>query len=470
MNKPNKPDVLPLNPLTALSPLDGRYQTKTAELRPLFSEYGLIRHRVLVEIRWLLALGDHKKIKEVPPFSAATQKLLNGIITDFSEADARRVKEIEATTNHDVKAIEYFLKEKTRDNSEIARCTEFIHFACTSEDINNLAYALMLKQSRDEVLLPRLDKLIAAMTDLADRHADQPMLARTHGQPASPTTLGKEMANFAYRLKRARQQVADVPILGKINGAVGNYNAHLAAYPEVDWPALAKSFVEKLGLAWNPYTTQIEPHDYIAELLDASARSNTILIDFNRDVWGYISLGYFKQKVVKGEVGSSTMPHKVNPIDFENSEGNLGLANALFRHLAEKLPVSRFQRDLTDSTVLRNLGVAFGYMLLAGDSCLKGIAKLEVNAERLRQDLDQNWEVLAEPVQTVMRRHGVEQAYEKLKELTRGKSGITRESMQAFIRTLAIPDNAKKRLLALTPDTYTGNAATQARNLAKTKR
>jgi adenylosuccinate lyase len=470
MNKPNKPDALPLNPLTALSPLDGRYQTKTAELRPLFSEYGLIRHRVLVEIRWLVALGDHKKIKEVPPFSAAAQKLLNGIVTDFSEADARRVKEIEATTNHDVKAIEYFLKEKTRGNREIAGCTEFIHFACTSEDINNLAYALMLKQSRDEVLLPRLDKLIAAMTDLAGRHADQPMLARTHGQPASPTTLGKEMANFAYRLKRARQQMADVPMLGKINGAVGNYNAHLAAYPEVDWPAFARSFVEKLELAWNPYTTQIEPHDYIAELLDAAARCNTILIDFNRDVWGYISLGYFKQKVVKGEVGSSTMPHKVNPIDFENSEGNLGLANALFRHLAEKLPVSRFQRDLTDSTVLRNLGVAIGYMLLACDSCLKGIGKLEVNAERLRQDLDQNWEVLAEPVQTVMRRHGVDQAYEKLKELTRGKGGITRESMQAFIRTLAIPDNAKKRLLALTPDTYTGNAAAQARHLAKSKR
>jgi len=470
MNKPNKPDALPLNPLTALSPLDGRYQTKTAELRPLFSEYGLIRHRVLVEIRWLMALADHRKIKEVAPFSAATQKLLNGIVADFSEADARRVKEIEATTNHDVKAIEYFLKEKTRGNREIARCTEFIHFACTSEDINNLAYALMLKQSRDEVLLPRLDRLIAAMTDLASRHADQPMLARTHGQPASPTTLGKEMANFAYRLKRTRQQVVDVPMLGKINGAVGNYNAHLAAYPEVDWPAFARSFVEKLGLDWNPYTTQIEPHDYIAELLDAAARCNTILIDFNRDVWGYISLGYFKQKVVKGEVGSSTMPHKVNPIDFENSEGNLGLANALFRHLAEKLPVSRFQRDLTDSTVLRNLGVSFGYMLLACDSCLKGIGKLEVNAERLRQDLDQNWEVLAEPVQTVMRRHGVEQAYEKLKELTRGKAGITRESMQAFIRTLDIPDNAKKRLLALTPDTYTGNAAAQARNLARTKR
>ena len=469
MNKPNKPDALPLNSLTALSPLDGRYHNKTAELRPLFSEYGLIRHRVLVEIRWLLALGEHKKIKEVAPFSTATQKLLNGIVTNFSEADARRVKEIEATTNHDVKAIEYFLKEKTRDNREIARCTEFIHFACTSEDINNLAYALMLKQSRDEVLLPRLDKLIAAMTDLANRHAEQPMLARTHGQPASPTTLGKEMANFAWRLKRARQQVADVQILGKINGAVGNYNAHLAAYPEVDWPTFAKAFVEKLGLDWNPYTTQIEPHDFIAELLDAAARFNTILIDFNRDVWGYISLGYFKQKTVKGEVGSSTMPHKVNPIDFENSEGNLGLANALLRHLAEKLPVSRFQRDLTDSTVLRNLGIGFGYILLACDSCLKGIGKLEVNAERLREDLDRNWEVLAEPVQTVMRRHGVEQAYEKLKELTRGKAGITRESMQAFIRTLDIPDSAKKRLLALTPETYTGNAAAQARNLAKSR-
>ena len=469
MNKPNKPDVLPLNSLTALSPLDGRYQTKTAELRPLFSEYGLIRHRVLVEIRWLVALGEHKKIKEVAPFSAATQKQLNGILADFSETDARRVKEIEATTNHDVKAIEYFLKEKTRGNKEIARCTEFIHFACTSEDINNLAYALMLKQSRDEVLLSRIDRLIEAMTDLASRHADQPMLARTHGQPASPTTLGKEMANFAYRLKRTRHQIVGVPMLGKINGAVGNYNAHLAAYPEVDWPAFAKSFVEKLGLDWNPYTTQIEPHDYIAELLDAAARFNTILIDFNRDVWGYISLGYFKQKVVKGEVGSSTMPHKVNPIDFENSEGNLGLANALFRHLAEKLPVSRFQRDLTDSTVLRNLGVAFGYMLLACDSCLKGIGKLEVNAERLRQDLDHNWEVLAEAVQTVMRRHGVEQAYEKLKDLTRGKGGITRESMQAFIHTLDIPANAKKRLLALTPDTYTGNAAVQASSLTKFK-
>ena len=469
MNKPNKPDVLPLNSLTALSPLDGRYQTKTAELRPFFSEYGLIRHRVLVEVRWLLALGDHKKMGEVPPFSPAAKKLLDGIISGFSETDARRVKEIESQTNHDVKAIEYFLKEKTRGNKEIAGCSEFIHFACTSEDINNLAYALMLKQSRDGVLLPRMDKIIAAMADLASRHADQPMLARTHGQPASPTTLGKEMANFAYRLKHARQQLAEVPILGKINGAVGNYNAHLAAYPEVDWPAFARSFVEGLGLGWNPYTTQIEPHDYVAELLDAAARFNTILIDFNRDVWGYISLGYFKQKVVKGEVGSSTMPHKVNPIDFENSEGNLGLANTLFRHLAEKLPVSRFQRDLTDSTVLRNLGVAFGYMLLACDSCLKGIGKLEVNAERLGQDLDQNWEVLAEAVQTVMRRHGVEQAYEKLKDLTRGKGGINRESMRAFIRTLDIPNDAKNRLLALTPDTYTGNAAQQARNLIKIK-
>jgi len=469
MNTPNKPDALPLNPLTALSPLDGRYQNKTAELRPLFSEFGLIHHRILVEIHWLIALGEHKKIKEVAPFSSATRKMLKGIITDFSETDARRVKEIEATTNHDVKAIEYFLKEKTRGNQEVTGCAEFIHFACTSEDINNLAYALMLKQARDKVLLPRLDHLITALTELATRYAEQPMLARTHGQPASPTTLGKEMANFVYRLKRARRQMADTSILGKINGAVGNYNAHLAAYPEVDWPAFAQSFVEELGLDWNPYTTQIEPHDYIAELLDAAARFNTILIDFNRDLWGYISLGYFKQKVVEGEVGSSTMPHKVNPIDFENSEGNLGVANALFRHFAEKLPVSRFQRDLTDSTVLRNLGVACGYMLLAMEACLQGIGKLEIDAERMQYDLDRNWEVLAEAVQTVMRRHGVGQAYEKLKELTRGKGGITRESMQGFIRQLEIPDDAKKRLLALTPDRYTGNAAAQSRQLAKLK-
>ena len=467
MNKPTSPDILPLNALTALSPLDGRYESKTASLRPLFSEYGLIRRRVFVEIRWLLALAGHQQIGEVPPFSAATRKLLEGIIENFAEADARRVKEIESATNHDVKAIEYFLKEKTRRNAEITRCAEFIHFACTSEDINNLAYALMLKDGRDLVLLPRMDKLIAALTDLAVHYADQPMLARTHGQPASPTTLGKEMANFTFRLKRVRLQATAVPILGKINGAVGNYNAHLAAYPEIDWPKFARSFVEGLGLRWNAYTTQIEPHDYIAELLDALARFNTILIDFNRDVWGYISLGYFRQRAVKDEVGSSTMPHKVNPIDFENSEGNLGLANALFRHLAEKLPVSRFQRDLTDSTVLRNLGIGFGYMLLACDSCLKGIDKLEVNTDRLKQDLDQNWDVLAEAVQTVMRRHGVEQAYERLKELTRGKGGITRDSMRAFIRSLNIPDDAKSRLLALAPDTYTGNAAAQARNLTK---
>ncbi len=469
MNKPTTPQALPLNPLTALSPLDGRYGSKTAALRALFSEYGLIHHRVLIEVRWLLMLANQAHIKEVPAFSAASKKLLEDIAANFSEADAQRVKEIEATTNHDVKAIEYFLKEKTRANAEVTRCAEFIHFACTSEDINNLAYALMLKKARDAVLLPRLDQLIAAITDLAVRHAEQAMLARTHGQPASPTTLGKEMANVAYRLKRVRGQIASVPILGKINGAVGNYNAHLIAYPEVDWPALAQSFVEGLGLNWNPYTTQIEPHDYIAEQLDALARFNTVLIDFSRDVWGYISLGYFKQKVVKGEIGSSTMPHKVNPIDFENAEGNLGLANALMRHLAEKLPVSRFQRDLTDSTVLRNLGVALGYMLLATDSCLKGVGKLEANAQRMHEDLDDNWEVLAEAVQTVMRRYGVQQAYEKLKDLTRGKDGINRESMHQLIRSLAIPDDAKNRLLALTPATYIGNAAIQAKDLTRLK-
>jgi adenylosuccinate lyase len=467
MNKPNTPDALPLNALTALSPLDGRYEKKTAPLRALFSEYGLIRLRVLVEIRWLQTLSDNPQIKEIPPFSPATVKQLKDIAGNFSEADARRVKEIEATTNHDVKAIEYFLKEKTQANAEIARVAEFIHFACTSEDINNLAYGLMLKQGRDGILLARLDQLIAAIEDLARRHADQPLLARTHGQPASPTTLGKEMANVAYRLRRVRAQVAQVEILGKINGAVGNYNAHLIAYPEVDWPQLAQSFVENLGLAWNPYTTQIEPHDYIAELMHALARGNTILIDFNRDVWGYISLGYFKQRVVKGEVGSSTMPHKVNPIDFENSEGNLGLANALFQHLAEKLPVSRFQRDLTDSTVLRNLGTGLGYALLAYDSCLRGIGKLEVNPARLTEDLNANWEVLAEAIQTVMRRYGVPEPYEKLKQLTRGQGGITRDSLQGFIRALVIPEEARQRLLTLTPATYTGNAAAQAAAIGK---
>ena len=457
-NTPPAETALPLSPLTAVSALDGRYAAKTAALRPYFSEYGLIRRRVLVELRWLLLLSRHPRIEEVPPFSPAAEKRLADVIGHFSETDARRVKEIEATTNHDVKAIEYFLKEKTADVPELAAVAEFFHFACTSEDINNLAYGLMLQEARAEVLLPQMDRLIAALEGLA----------RTHGQPASPTTLGKEMANFAHRLRRQRDQVAAVEILGKINGAVGNYNAHLIAYPDVDWPAAARDFVRDLGLTWNPYTTQIEPHDGVAELVQALGRFNTVLIDFNRDTWGYIALGYFRQRVVKGEVGSSTMPHKVNPIDFENSEGNLGLANALFEHLAAKLPVSRFQRDLTDSTVLRNLGAAFGYALLAWDSCLRGVGKLEADPARLQADLDANWEVLAEAVQTVMRRHGVEQPYEKLKELTRGNDGINREAMQAFIRGLDIPAEARKRLLDLTPAAYTGNAAEQAALIGKT--
>ncbi|HJW81742.1 MAG TPA: adenylosuccinate lyase [Acidiferrobacterales bacterium] len=460
MNK--TPDSLTLSPLTALSPLDGRYEKKIAPLRALFSEYGLIRFRVQVEIRWLLALSSWTALKEVPAFSPMTRTTLETIVDSFSEADAQRVKEIEATTNHDVKAVEYFLKEKTLANAEVAKVGEFFHFACTSEDINNLSHGLMLRHGRDDILLPAMDMLIAAIGALAVRFAEQPMLARTHGQPASPTTLGKEMANLGYRLTRQRAQVAAVTVLGKMNGAVGNYNAHLAAYPELDWEGCARDFVTGLGLAWNPYTTQIEPHDGMAELFHALSRFNTILLDFNRDLWGYISLGYFRQKVKDGEVGSSTMPHKVNPIDFENSEGNLGLANALFEHLAAKLPVSRFQRDLTDSTVLRNLGVAFGYSLLAYDSCLRGIGKLEVDSARLHADLDHNWEVLAEPIQTVMRRYGIENPYEKLKELTRGKSGITRESLHAFIQKLAIPEEAKARLLALTPASYTGNAALQA--------
>jgi adenylosuccinate lyase len=467
MNK--TPDILALSPLTALSPLDGRYEKKTAPLRALFSEYGLIRFRVQVEIRWLLALSGWTALKEVPMFSPMTRAALEAIVDSFSEADARRVKEIEATTNHDVKAVEYFLKEKTLANAEVAKVGEFFHFACTSEDINNLSHGLMLRHGRDEILLPAMDKLIAEIETLAVKFADQPMLARTHGQPASPTTLGKEMANLCYRLTRQRTQVAAVTLLGKMNGAVGNYNAHLAAYPDLDWEDCARNFVTGLGLAWNPYTTQIEPHDGMAELFHALARFNTILIDFDRDLWSYISLGYFKQKVKEGEIGSSTMPHKVNPIDFENSEGNLGLANALYEHLAMKLPVSRFQRDLTDSTVLRNLGVAFGYSLLAYDSCLRGIDKLEVDSARLNADLDNNWEVLAEPIQTVMRRYGIENPYEKLKELTRGKSGITRESLQAFIRKLAIPEEGKAKLLALTPASYTGNAALQARKLPERK-
>ncbi len=453
-----------LSPLTAVSPIDGRYSEKCADLRPIFSEYGLIRHRVLVEVRWLQWLAAHPDIPEVPPLSGHASHILDGIAENFSPDDARRVKNIERTTNHDVKAVEYFLKERIAGNSELEAVSEFIHFACTSEDINNLAYGLMLREARAQILLPSMDELIDAITELAHRHADQPMLSRTHGQPASPTTLGKEMANTAYRLRRQREQVITVPLLGKLNGAVGNYNAHLAAYPDVDWERTAREFVTSLGLSWNPYTTQIEPHDYIAELFDAVSRFNTILLDFDRDVWGYISLGYFRQKTVAGEVGSSTMPHKVNPIDFENSEGNLGLANAIFGHLAAKLPVSRWQRDLTDSTVLRNLGVGIAYSILAWQGTLKGIAKLEVDPARLAEDLDQCWEVLAEPVQTVMRRYGVEQPYEKLKELTRGK-GIDRESLHAFIRTLAIPDKEKKRLMELTPATYIGNAAEQAHRL-----
>jgi adenylosuccinate lyase len=462
-------DTPALSALTALSPLDGRYEKKIAPLRALFSEYGLIRFRVQVEIRWLLALADWTDLREVPPFSGAARAALDAIATGFSEADARHVKEIEATTNHDVKAVEYFLKEKTRSNPEIARVSEFFHFACTSEDINNLSHALMLRHGRDDILLPVMDRLIAAIAGLAQQYAGTPMLARTHGQPASPTTLGKEMANVAWRLKRQRGQFAGVELFGKMNGAVGNYNAHLAAYPELDWQARAQEFVTGLGLGWNPYTTQIEPHDYMAEIFHAVSRFNTVLVDFNRDVWAYISLGYFKQKVKAGEVGSSTMPHKVNPIDFENSEGNLGLANALFEHLSAKLPVSRWQRDLTDSTVLRNLGVAFGYSLLAWDSCLRGIGKLEINGARLAEDLDANWEVLAEPIQTVMRRHGIENPYEKLKELTRGKHGITRDTLHAFIRGLAIPEEARQRLLELTPAGYTGNAADQAAALARQK-
>ncbi|HEY0335692.1 MAG TPA: adenylosuccinate lyase [Burkholderiales bacterium] len=451
---------MPLSPLTALSPLDGRYHSKVARLRELFSEYALIRFRVLVEIDWLKALAAESGISEVPAFSAATLKQLDDLASRFSEADAAHVKAIEERTNHDVKAIEYFLKERLAGNAEIARVSEFIHFACTSEDINNLCHGLMLKRARDEVMLPTFDKLVAKLVALAHELAHAPMLAHTHGQPATPTTLGKEMANFAHRLKRTRKSIANVALLGKANGAVGNYNAHVAAYPQVDWERFARDFVTGLGLEFNPYTTQIEPHDALAELFDAYARASTVLIDLNRDLWGYISLGYFSQKVKAGEVGSSTMPHKVNPIDFENSEGNLGLANALLRHMSEKLPVSRWQRDLTDSTVLRNMGVALGYTLLAYDSCLRGLDKLEANRQRLADDLEQNWEVLAEPIQTVMRRYGVTGAYEQLKALTRGKDGITRESLHRFIAGLpGIPEQERDRLLAMSPASYTGKAA-----------
>jgi adenylosuccinate lyase len=453
-----------LSNLTALSPLDGRYAGKVQSLHPIFSEYGLIRARVMVEIRWLQALSRQPRIAEVPALSDAANAMLEEIVAGFCETDAARVKAIEATTNHDVKAVEYFLKEKVAGNDELAAVSEFLHFACTSEDINNLSYGLMLSEARGTVMLPAMDRLIATASDMARDMAGDAMLARTHGQPASPTTMGKEWANVIHRLRRQRQQFADVAILGKINGAVGNYNAHLVSYPDVEWPTLAKAFVEGLGLEWNPYTTQIEPHDYIAELNDALARFNTVLIDFCRDTWGYVSLGYFKQKVIAGEVGSSTMPHKVNPIDFENAEGNLGLANAVLRHLAEKLPVSRWQRDLTDSTVLRNLGVGFGYALLGYESLQKGLGKLELNPARLAEDLDASWEVLGEAVQTVMRRYGLENPYEQMKELTRGK-GITPESLSAFIENLDIPEDAKVRLLALTPATYIGNAEQQAKDI-----
>ncbi|HAV16444.1 MAG TPA: adenylosuccinate lyase, partial [Acinetobacter nosocomialis] len=420
-----------MNALTALSPLDGRYASKCDALRPFLSEFGLIHARVTVEVRWLQALSNRPEIIEVAPFSAETNAALDAIVSNFSEEDANRIKEIERTTNHDVKAVEYFLKEKIAGIAELQNAGEFIHFACTSEDINNLSHALMLKNGR-EVLVSSMKQILNAISALATTHAEQPMLSRTHGQTASPTTLGKEMANVAYRLARQIKQFENVELLGKINGAVGNYNAHLSAYPDVDWPAHSQAFVESLGLTFNPYTTQIEPHDYMAELFDALRRYNTILIDFNRDVWGYISLGYFKQKLKEGEVGSSTMPHKVNPIDFENSEGNLGIANAVLAHLGEKLPISRWQRDLTDSTVLRNMGVGFAQSLIAFDACLKGIGKLELNANRLNEDLDQAQEVLAEPIQTVMRRYNVEKPYEKLKALTRGQA-MTRDMMVDFV-------------------------------------
>jgi adenylosuccinate lyase len=451
-----------LSSLSALSPLDGRYAAKTDKLRPILSEAGFMHHRVKVEIAWLQALSQ-AGFAELKPFSLDANALLDKLAAEFSEADAARIKEIEAVTNHDVKAVEYWLKEKVKDVPELVAASEFIHFACTSEDINNTSHGMMLKAARDGVMLPALQNIIARLTEIAHVNADLPMLSRTHGQTASPTTLGKEFANVVARLQRAVKRIEGVEILGKMNGAVGNYNAHLSAYPGFDWPAFSKNVIEqRLGLTFNPYTIQIEPHDYMAELFDAISRTNTILLDLNRDIWTYVSLGYFKQKLKAGEIGSSTMPHKVNPIDFENSEGNLGLANAVLRHMADKLPVSRMQRDLTDSTVLRNIGVGFGYALLAYDSCLRGLNKLEVNPLRLEQDLDANWEVLAEPVQTVMRRFGIENPYEQLKELTRGK-GITREALQEFVKQLAIPQDAKDLLLAMTPANYTGLAAQLAK-------
>lgn len=455
-----------MNALTALSPLDGRYASKCDALRPFLSEFGLIHARVTVEVRWLQALANRPEITEVPAFSSETNAALDAIVANFSEEDANRIKDIERTTNHDVKAVEYFLKEKIANIDELKNAGEFIHFACTSEDINNLSHALMLKSGRD-VLVESMQQIIDSIVALAEKHADQPMLSRTHGQTASPTTLGKEMANVAYRLARQIKQFKQVELLGKINGAVGNYNAHLSAYPDINWPAHSQAFVESLGLTFNPYTTQIEPHDYMAELFDALRRFNTILIDFNRDVWGYISLGFFKQKLKEGEVGSSTMPHKVNPIDFENSEGNLGIANAVLAHLGEKLPISRWQRDLTDSTVLRNMGVGFAQSLIAFEACLKGVGKLELNAARIDEDLDNAQEVLAEPIQTVMRRYNVEKPYEKLKALTRGQA-MTRDMMVDFVNgneLEAVPAADRARLAEMTPATYTGNASEQAKQI-----
>jgi len=457
-----------VSPLTAISPIDGRYAAKLASLRAVASEYGLIHRRVLVEVRWLQCLADVPGVSEVAALSSEAREVLDRIVSGFSPADALRVKDIESETNHDVKAVEYFLKERVQGCAELAKVSEFLHFACTSEDVNNLAYGLILLEGRRDCLLPSADRLIEAIEGLAVEHADQPMLARTHGQPASPTTLGKEMANIAARLSRQRRGIASVEILGKMNGAVGNYNAHQAAYPDVDWEATAKGFVESLGLVWNPYTTQIEPHDFIAELFDALRRFNTVLIDFDRDMWGYISIGYFRQKVVTGEVGSSTMPHKVNPIDFENSEGNLGVANALLGHLADKLPVSRWQRDLTDSTVLRNIGVALAHSLVAFEATAKGIGRLALDSDRMGEDVGGAWEVLAEPIQTVMRRYGVDRPYERLKELTRGKR-IDADGIRAFVETLPIPEVAKRTLLDLRPETYIGNAAQQARRITGRK-
>ncbi|MEE8058081.1 MAG: adenylosuccinate lyase [Pseudomonadales bacterium] len=452
-----------LSALSAISPIDGRYGTKTALLRGVFSEFGLIKYRVLVEIRWLQQLAGHPQINEVPSFSDKANALLNNIVDNFSETDAQAIKDIEKTTNHDVKAVEYFIKHAITGNDELTAVSEFVHFACTSEDINNLSHALMLREGR-VIILTEMDGIITKLTELALDHASTPMLSRTHGQTASPSTIGKEFANVVARLRRQRQQFSSVELLGKINGAVGNYNAHISAYADVDWQNNAQVFVESLGINWNPYTTQIEPHDYIAELFDAIARFNTILIDLDRDIWGYISMGFFKQRVIAGEVGSSTMPHKVNPIDFENSEGNLGLANAVFSHMATKLPVSRWQRDLTDSTVLRNMGVGIGYSLIAYQATMKGLSKLEINLPRLAEDLDNSWEILAEAIQTVMRRYNIEEPYEKLKALTRGQT-INRDSLDVFIDTLDIPDTVKQSLRQLSPNTYIGNAVEQANNI-----